>query len=79
MDSRSEYETRVDDAVFEWDSRIRELEKEIKFTSTPEQEQQIRDEIGSIIAAREAARRGLFRVERSGELCMDCSLEEERR
>jgi hypothetical protein len=79
MDSRSEYETRVDDAVFEWDSRIRELEKEIKFTATSEQEQKIRNEIGSIIAAREAARRGLFKVEKSGELCMDCALEEEKR
>ncbi|HMK36989.1 MAG TPA: hypothetical protein VK463_18085 [Desulfomonilaceae bacterium] len=74
MDSQSDYENQINTLVEQWDFRIAQLEAEARFAG-PENTKRYEEEIGELIADREAVRRGLVKVESSGELCSSCPSE----
>jgi hypothetical protein len=71
MDYPSDYERRLDSLVNEWNARIDLLEADARHAG-PEFKKKYDDQISTLILDREAARRGLLRVEESGELCSSC-------
>jgi hypothetical protein len=79
MDFQSDYERRIDSLLEEWNSRIEHLEADARHAG-PEFKKKYDEQISTLILDREATRRGLLRMEESGELCASCppksSLEE---
>jgi hypothetical protein len=78
MDYHSDYERRIDSLVDEWNARIDLLEADARHAG-PEFKGKYNDQITTLILDREAARRGLLRVEESGELCSSCPPESSRK
>jgi hypothetical protein len=71
MKHQSDYEKRLESLIENWDARIESLEAEAR-NAGPELKRKYDEEIDRLILDREAARRGLLRVEESGELCSSC-------
>lgn len=74
MKHQSDYENRIESLTEEWDARIEILAAEARHAG-PGFKQKYDEAIRSLILNREAARRGLIRVEESGELCSSCPQE----
>lgn len=72
----SNYEDRVEAKIDEWNARIEQLKINAQ-DAGPEKSKEFEDEIESLIANREAVRRGLLRLSESGEeLCSACPNEQ---
>jgi hypothetical protein len=72
----SHYEDRVEAKIEEWNARIEQLKVDAQ-DAGPEKSKEFEHEIESLIANREAVRRGLLRLSESGEeLCSACPNEQ---
>jgi hypothetical protein len=77
MEYESDYECRIDSLIQQWNARILQLEADARHAS-PEFKRKYDKEISALILDREAVRRGLLKVENSGELCLSCPPESSR-
>jgi hypothetical protein len=66
------YESEVEGKIEEWNARIEQLKISAQ-DAGPEKNKEYEEEIDTLIADREAVRRGLLRMSESGEaLCSSC-------
>jgi hypothetical protein len=66
------YESEVEGKIEEWNARIEQLKISAQ-DAGPEKSKEYEEEIDTLIADREAVRRGLLRMSESGEaLCSSC-------
>ncbi|MBI4965428.1 MAG: hypothetical protein HY913_19280 [Desulfomonile tiedjei] len=72
----SRYEDRVETKIQEWNERIEQLKIDAQDAGS-ERRKACEEEIESLIANREAVRRGLLRLSETGEeLCSSCPAEQ---
>jgi hypothetical protein len=75
MNDTSNYESKINELMEDWNKRIDEGLKNAELGIGSKESI---SEINDLIAAREAVRRGLYRIDDEGNVCMSCPADNEK-